>query len=170
MRVKDFCLSKRFLSLLWLIVFVLGFVPGCGKKGDPVPLRFSPPQVVSNLQAEKVEQGIKLLWSTTIADGSFKIFRSEQFQDEEICEGCPRDYTVVSELAVGDPKLSHKPSSRDFSWIDVNVANENSYFYRIVVCDASGFCSEPSNTVDVPGIKKPLIKENGQNGNNDNQR
>jgi predicted small lipoprotein YifL len=114
MWVKKICLSRRFLSL-WLIVFVLGFVLGCGKKGDPVPLRFIPPQVVSNLRAEKVEQGIKLHWSTAIADGTFKIFRSEQFPDEEICEGCPRDYNVVSELGSGDSKLLHEASSRNYS-------------------------------------------------------
>ncbi|OPY14076.1 MAG: hypothetical protein A4E66_00508 [Syntrophus sp. PtaB.Bin001] len=164
------CLARRFISLVLFMVLILGFVSGCGKKGDPVPLRFSPPEVVSNLRAEKVEQGIKLRWSTAITDGSFKIFRSEQFPDEEICEGCPRNYNVVSELAIGDPKLSHEASSRNYSWIDFNVASENDYFYRIVVCDASGFCSELSDTVSVTGKKKSLMKENERNGNIDNQR
>ena len=33
--------------------------------------------------------------------------------------------------------------------MDRTVKVENSYFYRIVVCDDSGFCSEPSNIAAV---------------------
>jgi len=139
-------------------VLILGYLAGCGKKADPVPLRYDLPLAISDLRAEKKEQGIELRWSAAIPEGRFKILRSEQFPDEEICVDCPRNYVVVHELATGDPQLLYENASHMYSWIDTVVKVENSYFYRIVVCNASGFCSEPSNTVTVPKKEPSEVK------------
>jgi len=130
-------------------VLIFGYLAGCGKKADPVPLRYDLPLSISDLRAEKKEQGIELRWSAAIPEGRFKILRSEQFPDEEICVDCPRNYVVVHEPSPGDPQLRYEKAGHTYSWIDTAVKVENSYFYRIVVCNASGFCSEPSNSVTV---------------------
>jgi len=147
-------LSGGWIAVLWLGLLILGCISGCGKKGDPVPPRLALPPAVSDLRSEKKEQGIELHWTTAIPDGSFKILRSERFPDEEDCIDCPRNYVVISELSDGDPQLRNDQSSGTYTWIDASVKSENSYFYRIVVCDASGFCSEPSNIVDASRSQK----------------
>jgi len=149
-QLREHCrISGRYIFPLMLGVLIFGYLAGCGKKADPVPLRYDLPLSISDLRAEKKEQGIELRWSAAIPEGRFKILRSEQFPDEEICVDCPRNYVVVHEPSPGDPQLRYEKAGHTYSWIDTAVKVENSYFYRIVVCNASGFCSEPSNSVTV---------------------
>jgi len=152
-------LGGRCLVPLMLVALILGCLAGCGKKADPLPLRHALPSVISDLRAEKKEQGIELRFSMVLAEGRFKVLRSEQFPDEEICVDCPRHYVVVQESAIGDPQLRYENANRTWSWIDRTVKVENSYFYRIVVCDASGFCSEPSNIAAVLKKQPGEVKE-----------
>jgi len=147
---KNSGFSRHLAFVLCLVILTAGFIQGCGKKADPVPFRYVAPSTITDLRLDKKEQGIELFWSSSISDGSFKILRSEQFPDEEICVDCPKNYLVISELAADDPKLNREVSGQRYSWFDTTVKAENSYSYRVVVCNASGFCSEPSNTVDAP--------------------
>ena len=140
--------SGRWISVLWLMVLIPGLIMGCGKKADPMPLRLSVPQVVNDLRAERTEEGIVLQWTAAISEGSFRILRSEQYPEEEICVDCPRNYVVISELTANDPKAKNKGSGVDYSWIDTAVKKENRYAYQVIVCNASGFCGGPSNIAD----------------------
>jgi len=137
------------ISVIWCIVLIGGLIQGCGKKADPFPLRISMPRVISDLRAERKEEGIVLSWTAKISEGSFRILRNEQFPDEEVCADCPRNYTVVSDLTTDDPHLIRKGSDHSYSWIDASVKKENSYSYQVVVCNASGVCGGASNIVDV---------------------
>ncbi|SEM15095.1 hypothetical protein SAMN04489760_10596 [Syntrophus gentianae] len=151
-------LWRRCLSFLLFGVLILGWIPGCGKKADPIPLRIVVPPAISDLRAEKKDRGIELRWSTAIEEGRFKILRSEQFPDEEVCQDCPRNYVVVQEMNIGESQLRYDRKKDLYSWIDPAVKVENSYFYRIVVCNASGYCSEPSNVIMVPANLRSDVK------------
>ncbi|OPY83750.1 MAG: hypothetical protein A4E70_00002 [Syntrophus sp. PtaU1.Bin005] len=149
----------RFLAVLLLAGAILGWIPGCGKKADPVPLRMVVPSAVSDLRAERSGQGIELRWSADIPEGRFKILRSEQFPDEDLCEGCPRNYVVIQELNPGDPGQKYEGAGRRYLWTDTDVKVDNSYFYRIVVCNALGYCSEPSGSVALQTMQQGDLKE-----------
>ncbi|OPY84039.1 MAG: hypothetical protein A4E72_02430 [Syntrophus sp. PtaU1.Bin208] len=148
----------RCLFFLLFGVLILGWIPGCGKKADPVPLRIVVPPAISDLRAEIKDRGIELRWSTAIEEGRFIILRSVQFPDEEVCEDCPRNYVVVQEMNIGEPQLRYDRKKGLYSWIDPAVKVENGYFYRIVVCSASGYCSELSNVMAIPAKTRSDVK------------
>src|SRR5512137_2564557 len=95
---KDHGFPGHLAFVLCFVILTAGLIQGCGKKADPVPLRYVAPSTITELRLEKKEQGIELFWSASISDGSFKILRSEQFPDEEVCVDCPKNYMIISEL------------------------------------------------------------------------
>ena len=149
----------RYLAVLLLGGAILWWIQGCGKKADPVPLKMVVPPAVSDLRAERSGQGIELRWSTVISEGRFKILRSEQFPDEDLCEDCPRNYVVIQELNTGDSGLKYEGAGNQYLWTDTEVKVDNSYFYRIVVCNALGYCSEPSGSVALHTAQQDDLKE-----------
>jgi len=147
---EDLGFPRRLTFFLCFVFLTAGLIQACGKKANPVPFRYAAPPAITDLRLDKKEQGIELFRSSSISEGSFKILRSEQFPDEEVCVDCPKNYLVIGEPATDDPRLKREDSDRRYSWFDTTVKSGNSYSYRVVACDASGLCSEPSNTLDVP--------------------
>ncbi len=136
------------LACVWLFVVVAALMAGCGKKGDPIPLRGSLPPAVSDLRAERSEGGIRLDWTAKISEGSVRVLRSVELSDEESCPDCPRNDEVISEMAVDDPELIRGDVKQSYSWIDREAAGEKGYVYRVILCNERGFCGEPSNSAE----------------------
>lgn len=142
-----FCPGK--LAFFWLVVAVAALMAGCGKKGDPIPLRVPLPPAVSDLHAERTEGGIRLDWTAKLSEGSVRVLRSVELPDEESCPDCPKNDEVIKEMAVDDPELIRGDPKQKFSWIDREATGEKGYAYRVILCNERGFCGEPSNSAEV---------------------
>ncbi len=124
---------------------------GCGLKRDPVPPGVVLPQAVLKPAAQLTELGISLTW-TAPADAvdltGFRIWRSEIEVAGADCPGCPRDYTLLTDLPPGARQLSREGGGK-YRYNDYAVRPGRLYTYRIAACYGSGMCSEAADTADI---------------------
>lgn len=137
-------------SVVFMMLLLIAIFQGCGKKGDPIPDKVLLPKAISNLEAKHGQGGIILRWSAEehgVLTG-FRITRSEVGTASGSCPACPGEYTLIADLSLEDPKLTREGKGA-FSYIDATVEPGRIYSYRVVVCNASGGCSEASNIVEI---------------------
>jgi hypothetical protein len=142
--------NRPFLWLLTGFMMLLLICAGCGKKGDPMPLRITMP-TITDLGARSLREGIVLGWSligsTDSIDG-FKIFRSETSEPSRVCPGCPQDYRPFGTVTLADDRLKREGEKR-FRYVDTDVRAGGFYSYRIAVCSRAGYCGKESNASGV---------------------
>ena len=143
----------------WIIllaaVSVAGVLVHCGKKGDPVLPTAQRPGAISDLTAVSDNGSILLQWTISgkkTDDAIFKILRSSLEIEGDECPGCPRTYYLIAERKFQDKTLVWK-SDRVVIFRDNETREGRLYTYKIVICDASGICSDESNIAE---FKVPL--------------
>ena len=100
------------LAGLWIGIL---FVPGCGKKGDPILPRVRLPAAIADLSAASSAEGMILRWSIPFAldgIGSFRILRSDT-EAANACPGCPQDHRTLVQLSVADGRLATRRGKGD---------------------------------------------------------
>jgi hypothetical protein len=132
------------LAGLWIGIL---FVPGCGKKGDPIiPAQLRLPAAISDLSAVPSAEGMVLRWQApfpVVPAGSFRILRSDT-KAAEACPGCPQDYRTLVQLPLGDGRLQ-RDGERGIRYFDGSVRAGYFYSYRVTLCNPRGDCAEASN-------------------------
>jgi hypothetical protein len=132
------------LAGLWIGIL---FVPGCGKKGDPIPSRASLPAAIADLSAASSAEGIVLRWSIPAPPdgiGSFRILRSDM-EAAKACPGCPQDHRTLVQLSKADGRLQ-RDGENGVRYFDADVRAGRFYSYRVAGCNPRGDCGEASNT------------------------
>jgi len=132
------------LAGLWIGIL---FVPGCGKKGDPIPPRVRLPAAIVDLSAASSAEGIILRWSMPFpldGIGSFRILRSDT-EAAKACPGCPQDHRTLVQLSVADGRLQ-RDGEKGMRYFDADVRVGRFYSYRVASCNPRGDCGEASNT------------------------
>lgn len=132
------------LAGLWIGIL---FVPGCGKKGDPILPRVRLPAAIVDLSAASSAEGIILRWSMPFpldGIGSFRILRSDT-EAAKACPGCPQDHRTLVQLSVADGRLQ-RDGGKGMRYFDADVRAGRFYSYRVASCDLRGDCGEASNT------------------------
>jgi hypothetical protein len=139
-----------------VLVFSLmvAFVPlGCGKKADPRAPELATPQVIDNLSARSVANGVALTWRrpTEYVDGSelkdlagFLIYRKEI---SPACPDCPVPYRPLTTLDVEDQERFVK--QKQYRYVDEGVQDRMTYRYRVSSQLKDGSLSQPSNEVEI---------------------
>ena len=145
----------------WLLALaaILGLtltipVQGCGRKADPAPGRIQPLKPLIDIRLQQEAGGIHIQWrmqEQPRAMTRFKLIRSEAGTDGESCPGCPPDEVRIADLAIGEAKLV-MVEANIFGYRDTDVKPGRIYRYRVIGCDRTGSCSEPSApaTLSVP--------------------
>ena len=140
------------IALLMTMVFSLVvFCLSCGKKADPHCPRISYPAAVSDLSAIFKGGNIELGWTVKEKDADglrLRILRSKLETEGDDCPGCPRRYFLIAELSFRDPKLRWTGENRA-TYIDAGGRGGYLYSYKILICNASGVCSDESNVAEM---------------------
>ena len=140
------------IALLITTVFSLVvFCLSCGKKADPLCPHISYPAAVSDLNAIIKEGNIELGWTVEEKDTDglrLRISKSELETERDDCPGCPRRYLLIAKLSFRDPKLRWAGENR-VTYLDTGVRGGYLYSYKILICNASGVCSNESNVAEV---------------------
>ena len=142
MRKRDWLLTLAAILGLTLTIPV----HGCGLKADPVPSRIQPLKSLIDIRLQQEAGGILIRWRMQEQPRPmtrFKLVRSEIGTDGESCPGCPPDETRIADLAIGEAKLV-MVEDNVFGYRDTDVKPDRLYRYRVIGCDRSGVCSEPS--------------------------
>jgi hypothetical protein len=142
------------MRLLLVFALVLAFFPlGCGKKADPRAPELATPQVIDNLTARSVANGVALTWRrpTEYVDGSelkdlaaFVIFRKDI---SPTCPDCPVPYRPLTTLDVEDQEKFVK--QKQYRYVDEEVQDKMTYRYRVSSQLRDGSLSQPSNEVQI---------------------
>jgi hypothetical protein len=142
------------MRLFLVFALVLAFLtPGCGKKADLRAPELATPQVIDNLTARSVANGVALAWRrpTEYVDGSelkdlaaFVIFRKEI---SPTCPDCPVPYRPLTTLDVEDQEKFVK--QKQYRYVDEEVQDKMTYRYRVSSQLRDGSLSEPSNEVQI---------------------
>jgi hypothetical protein len=142
------------MRLFLVFALVLAFLPlSCGKKADPRAPELATPQVIDNLTARSVANGVALTWRrpTEYVDGSelkdlaaFVIFRKDI---SPTCPDCPVPYRPLTTLDVEDQEKFVK--QKQYRYVDEEVQDKMTYRYRVSSQLRDGSLSQPSNEVQI---------------------
>lgn len=145
MRKRDWLLTLAAILCLTLTIPV----QGCGLKVDPAPSRIQPRKPLVDIKLKKEAGGILIQWRTQEQPRAmmrFKLIRSEVGSDGQDCPGCPPDEARIADLTIGEAKLV-MVETNVFGYRDTDVKPGRLYRYRVIGCDRTGSCSEPSAPV-----------------------
>jgi len=120
-------------SLIPIIIILVFLLPGCGKKGPPVPPSQKPVPAVSDLKYSK---------GTTVSDG-FIVYRYKRPISDSPCKNCPKLFKRVSDITNDSPGYENKN-------IEYREEIEKGfvYTYKVVLYTKSGAQSRDSNYID----------------------
>ncbi len=110
-------INKRFISVI-LIAAVIGislFLPGCGKKGPPVPPRQIALPAVNDLVSVLEDDKVILMWTVPEIKEKkgpfitgFVVHKAKNPVQESECKNCPVKYKTVAEIMAGSKGKSGK--------------------------------------------------------------
>jgi len=136
------------------LALTLALAPlACGRKADPRAPELATPQVIENLRATSVANGVALTWRrpTAYVDGSdlkdlvgFVIFRKDI---SPTCIDCPVPYRPLTEVDVEDQQRFVK--QKQYRFVDEQVKDQMTYRYRVSSQLKDGSLSAPSNEVEI---------------------
>jgi hypothetical protein len=125
-------------------------LPGCGKKGPPVPPSQKLVPAVSDLKYSIDGDTLTLTWTipkeiekgTTVSDG-FIVYRYKRPISDSPCKNCPKLFKRVSDITNDSPGYENKN-------IEYREEIEKGfvYTYKVVLYTKSGAQSRDSNYID----------------------
>lgn len=139
--------------LLFLIsVGFLILCLGCGKKGPPLPPEATIPPAVKDLEAEVMEDKVRLTWSMPKKDDQlvegldyFGVYKYKSLTAEEVCPECPIPFEHFFDISLKDPEPAQVEGDTIIFYDTIEA--DCSYAYKVIVYHESGGVSEDSNTV-----------------------
>ncbi len=155
--MQDFSRPVPIVAVLFLAVFSLALLGGCGKKGDPVPPRYTLPPAVTDLKASYSDGSITLTWTMPPKAeyiSKVRISRSELEVVGEQCPGCPRQFLLIAGFAGGDPRIFLE-KEKGYRFVDTAVKTGRLYTYKVILCDSHDLCSGDSNTAEAKMKETP---------------
>ncbi len=140
---KRDCLRMLGMSLVFMSA---ALIQGCGLKADPAPYRIQPLKPVTDVRLQQEEGGVLIRWMVQEQPRPmirFKIYKSEFGSDGQRCPGCPPDEVLIADVAIGEAKMV-RVELNIFAYRDGDIKHGRLYRYRVIGCDRTGSCSEPS--------------------------
>jgi hypothetical protein len=133
---------------LFVCLFLLVFISGCGFKANPEVMRSMPDYklVVKDMQAISSDEAVILKWNFQDMDGKINyinIEKSEVGSTGNECKNCPRTFERISQMQIKGVILDNKVSTV-LSYTDKKVVKGRIYNYRLILCDDAGICLESS--------------------------
>ena len=137
-------------SLIPAIIILVFLLPGCGKKGPPVPPSQKPVPAVSDLKYSIDGDILTMTWTipkeiekvTTVSDG-FIVYRYKRPISDSPCKNCPKLFQKVSDIPINAPGYEKKN-------IEYREEIEKGfvYTYKVVLYTKSGAESQDSNYIN----------------------
>ena len=137
-------------SLIPAIIILVFLLPGCGRKGPPVPSSQKPVPAVSDLKYSIDGDILTMTWTipkeiekvTTVSDG-FIVYRYKRPISDSPCKNCPKLFQKVSDIPINAPGYEKKN-------IEYREEIEKGfvYTYKVVLYTKSGAQSRDSNYIN----------------------
>ncbi|MBW2563321.1 MAG: hypothetical protein JRE29_04680 [Deltaproteobacteria bacterium] len=141
-------------SLIPAIIILVFLLPGCGKKGPPVPPRQKPVSSVSDLKYGIDGNILTLTWTipkekekAKSAFSGFIVYRSKRPISDSDCKNCPKLFQKVSDIPA-DIKIDAPGYENKNIEYREEIEKGFVYTYKVVLYAKSGVSSADSNYVD----------------------
>ena len=143
----------NYLTTIFLIIFTIGCIIGCGKKRPPVPPPKYRPNAVSDLSHRIERQKLTLSWttpdtddSTTVVVDGCVVYRARQSLLEADCTSCSVPFVSVANIPTGQSAAGSDNRTR-LTYTEALLPGF-SYTYKVVCFTRGGGPSEDSNVVN----------------------
>jgi len=137
-------------SLVSILIAVFILLPGCGKKGPPVPPRHKPVPAVSDLKYGIDGNILTLTWTipkekekAKSASTGFIVYRSKRPISDSDCKNCPKLFQKVSDITIDTPGYENKNME-----YREEIEKGFVYAYKVVLYKKSGAQSRDSNNIN----------------------
>jgi len=137
-------------SLVSILIAVFILLPGCGKKGPPVPPRHKPVPAVSDLKYGIDGNILTLTWTipkekekAKSASTGFIVYRSKRPISDSDCKNCPKLFQKVSDITIDTPGYENKNME-----YREEIEKGFVYAYKVVLYTKSGAQSRDSNNIN----------------------
>jgi predicted small lipoprotein YifL len=142
---------KNLVPMLIAVVFLL---PGCGKKGPPIPPRQKPVPAVSDLKYSIDGDILTLTWTIPrekekekTAFNGFIVYRSKKPISDSPCKNCPKLFQKVSDIPVDITNDTPGYENKNIEYRE-EIEKGFVYTYKVVLYTKSGVSGSDSNYVD----------------------
>ena len=141
-------------SLIPAIIILIFLLPGCGKKGPPVPPSQKPVPAVSDLKYSIDGDILTLTWAIptgtekekTIFDG-FIVYRYKRPISDSPCKNCPKLFQKVSDIPVDTTNDAPGYGNKNIEYRE-EIVKGFVYTYKVVLYTKSGAQSGDSNYIN----------------------
>jgi len=141
-------------SLIPAIIILIFLLPGCGKKGPPVPPSQKPVPAVSDLKYSIDGDILTLTWTiptgtekvTTASDG-FIVYRYKRPISDSPCKNCPKLFQKVSDIPVDTTNDALGYENKNIEYRE-EIVKGFVYTYKVVLYTKSGAQSGDSNYIN----------------------
>jgi len=139
-------------SLIPIIIIFVFLLPGCGKKGPPVPPRLKPVPAVSDLKYSIEGNILTLTWTIpkgkekSVPDG-FVVYRYKRPVSDSDCRDCPKLFQKVSDIPADNAINAPGNETKNIIYRE-EVKKGFVYTYKVVVYNKSGAQSRDSNNIN----------------------
>ena len=141
-------------SLVSILIAVFILLPGCGKKGPPVPPRQEPVPAVSDLKYGIDGNILTLTWTITkekekakSASTGFIVYRSKRPISDSDCKNCQKLFQKVSDIPA-DIKIDAPGYKNNNIEYREEIERGFVYTYKVVLYTKSGAQSRDSNNIN----------------------
>ncbi len=141
-------------SLIPAIIILIFLLPGCGKKGPPVPPSQKPVPAVSDLKYSIDGDILTLTWTipkeiekvTTASDG-FIVYRYKRPISDSPCKNCPKLFQKVSDIPADITTDVPGYENKKIQYRE-EIVKGFVYTYKVVLYTKSGAQSGDSNYIN----------------------
>jgi len=141
-------------SLIPAIIILVFLLPGCGKKGPPVPPRQEPVPAVSDLKYGIDDNILTLTWTipkekekAKSAPDGFIVYRSKRPISDSDCKNCPKLFQKVSDIPADITIDASGYENKNIEYRE-EIAKGFVYTYKVVLYTKSGAQSRDSNYIN----------------------
>jgi len=141
-------------SLIPAIIILVFLLPGCGKKGPPVPPRQEPVPAVSDLKYGIDDNILTLTWTipkekekAKSAPDGFIVYRSKRPISDSDCKNCQKLFQKVSDIPADITIDASGYENKNIEYRE-EIAKGFVYTYKVVLYTKSGAQSRDSNYIN----------------------
>ena len=146
------CFSTRIMVLTCMLGCFLWNCLGCGIKAMPVAPGRRAPLAVSDLDALKTEDRVRLTWTMPQMEGNnawtsvaVVVYRAAAAQKNGKCDHCPLKFEPIAQLPVSAPVAGEGIKMHHLDKPDAGYR----YTYKVVPVNENDEKGQPSNLVEI---------------------
>jgi len=141
---------KHLAIELSIILTIVTLLPGCGRKGPPIPPRQIVPPAVTDLGVNMEGDILRLMWSIPQTGGKpapevagFIVYRSKTMLTDA-CQKCPNRFRQIADIVIGSKVSRKKPLL-----YTETIESGYEYRYKVTAYTRKRIMGAESNVVSV---------------------